>query len=134
VGRYVESDPIGLDGGISTYSYVASNPLGRVDLLGLKGCGTGLFEPLIPNNPRGFPFAQCCDKHDTCYEDCNNRPTKLDCDLRFWDCLMSKCRKYQTDVRVSCENMARRYAGAVGSTAIAQSAFDETRAKCRNCR
>jgi RHS repeat-associated protein len=128
IGRYIQSDPVGLAAGVNTYAYALNNPISKRDFYGLDTCGSGILEGLVPDNPFLFPFSSCCRNHDNCYDNCWSTPAKAACDDRFCGCMKSRCQQYGY-VRAFCQWTAQKYCDAAVSKG--QPAFDDARKKCK---
>ena len=111
LGRYITSDPIGLEGGVNTYLYSLANPVKYKDIFGLDTAGCDgilpIFRPLTNNSNC---MLNCCARHDECFDNYN-------CTQASWfgeddGCSTGKC--FDCNVTVSRCFAKCVFLGAVG--------------------
>ena len=70
-GRYIESDPIGLEGGLNTYGYVGADPLVATDEYGLTTDILSMFKAALASN-KYVPTLALIDLMKKCHLDYGN--------------------------------------------------------------
>lgn len=126
-GRYVQSDPIGLDGGLSTYVYVGGNPLLLVDPLGLKDyrdqCVGRYSSCAASQDPNGstvgnwLKFKGCKASFDWGIKEGETAGTQIACDVERRECTASLTPGELDDsdpLAIKCNNEFRKCMMSIG--------------------
>jgi RHS repeat-associated protein len=105
VGRYVESDPIGVDAGVNTYLYALANPISHFDAMGLE---------TMPDSGRPTSYPKCFQWPNfpppgcSCAKNCQETSGKLTIACNK-DCRKSFMSVIQL-MLMSCSSMSEKWA------------------------